>query len=48
MLYRVLMGVGLFVLGYYLGREVTRKIADDAQSTTSKRQTRKVSQSSAD
>lgn len=40
MLYRVLIGAGLFLLGYYLGREVTHKVSAEGEITTSKRRAR--------
>jgi hypothetical protein len=33
MIYRILMGAGLFILGYYLGKEVDRKQLQNRQTT---------------
>lgn len=46
MYYRVLIGAGLFILGYYLGKEVKRKQLNDDQ-TRSRHPAGKVSQTSA-
>ncbi len=48
MLYRVLMGAGLFLFGYYLGREVKRKVSADEKIASIKRGARKVNQASAE
>jgi hypothetical protein len=46
MYYRILMGAGLFILGYYLGKEVDRKQLHDKQARA-RRSTGKTSQASA-
>jgi hypothetical protein len=46
MFYRVLIGAGLFILGYYLGKEVKQKQLHDDRSSA-RRSTTKNAQTSA-